>query len=110
MSLKLMVYRLRIKDAGFSKDGKALDFEIPVVDCPKPNLGKAAAIQNCLECKECEELGSVFVVCNCSKQEQDQMFRNKQVQVKPPQPPQHRPTEVVPREEPDGVFHVGNKN
>lgn len=93
MGIKLMVYRMRIKDAGMSSQGKVMDIELPVVDCPKPSLGKGAALQNCLECESCQELTPLFVDCSFqSRQQADQAKRAAS-----------HPTQV-PKSVPPGVF------
>jgi hypothetical protein len=76
MGIKMMIYRMCLKDVGMSSQGKVMSIEIPVVDCPKPSLGKGAALQNCMECDSCQELNPLFVDCSFqSKQQVDQARR-----------------------------------
>lgn len=99
MGIKLMIYRMRIKDAGMSNQGKVMDIELPVVDCPKPPLGKGAALQNCLECASCHELNVLFVDCDFqSKQQADQSKRNAVNQ--------NRVLNPIQRPIPSGVFDL----
>jgi len=94
MGLKLMVYQAQITGAAMSRDGKVMNIALLVVDCPKPSLGKGAALQNCLECESCDSITPIFVDCGFqSKQKQDQMRRQDA-----------RPTEMV-RNEPEGVYN-----
>jgi hypothetical protein len=93
MGIKMMIYRMRIKDVAINNQGKVMDVEIPVVDCPKPSLGKGAALQNCLECESCKEISMFFIVCDFqSKQQADNVHRQAM-----------RPMEA-PKDVPPGVF------
>jgi hypothetical protein len=98
VGIKLMIYQMQLSHVGMSRDGRVMDVILPIVDCPKPSLGKVAAIQNCLECESCKEMTQMFVNCDYqSKQQADQMVRQ-----------QNRPTEM-PKDVPPGVFNPPNK-